>query len=189
MIIKIIKVKGKIYKVIIIYVLIALFLVIILIYPSLSGIKENSDTIILNKSRAMFVEAEVSELVNFKSKYESYKPNLEKVDKLFFDPKNPINFVKFLEKISFDSGIISDINLISSQKRGDNEFLITIFQVSIKGNVSNVLEFIEKLERGAYLTEIKKVGIKKVSEDNGKIKEDNDFNKVEASFLIEVFTE
>lgn len=184
-----IKIKNNIYTIIVIYALIALFLVAFLIYPSFKDIQNDSLIISSNKDKTSLIYAEMSELNDFKKKYESYKPNLEKIDKSFVDSQNPVNFIEFLEKVSSDSGVTSDINLISSQKKIDNDFSISVFQIFTKGDVLDVLNFIEKLEKSPYLVEIQKIMVKKFLKSNINNKEDLESkNNVDVNLLIEVVT-
>ncbi len=181
------KTQNKIYTIVIIFVLIILFLIVFLIYPTLKDIKNGSKEILSNKNRAVLINEEIKELDNFKKNYDDYKPNLEKIDQLFIDSQNPIDFIKFLEGISFDSSIVSGINLVSLAGNETIDSLpVVLFQISAKGDILNILKFIEKLERGPYLIRIKNLTIKKSAQDN--IKDGNIYNEVDANFSIEVVT-
>lgn len=176
---KIINFQDKIYLIATIYSVVALLLFIFLIYPTFKEIKKNSNAILSNKNQAVLTEAEMGELDDFKRKYQSYKPKLEVIEKLFVNSKNPIDFVKFLEKISVDYKLVSDINLIPSQNKSEDGFLLSTFQISSKGDISNVLKFIEKLEMGPYLIEVQKVNARKlVKNTNNKddLIGENDFD-------------
>jgi|SRR3989344_298940 len=179
--------KNKIYIIILIFLLIIFILVFFLILPSLRDIRNFSKEILLNKSKVMLIDEKIKELDSFKINYENYKYNLEKINKLFINSENPIDFVKFLESISLQSGIVSDINLIPSQKKREDNFSIIVFQITVNGNILNVLKFIEKLEKGPYLLEIQKVTVKNSLKNTSQ--KESIHNFVEANFLVEAITE
>jgi len=178
------KTKNKIYQIIIIFLLIALFLVVFLIYPTLKDIKNNSKQILSNKGQLLFIDAENMELDNFKQGYKDYEPNLKKIDQLFIDPQNPIDFIKFLEKTASNSNISVEINLIPPQKnKNGDDPPTTFFQIYTKGDFLNILKFSERLEMGYYLIRINSFTIKKSDQSIG---EDKSFsNRVDADFSIE----
>jgi hypothetical protein len=199
----------KIYSIILIFSAIGLSLVVFLIYPAMKGIEDVSEKILSDKNEAANISSEIRELNIFKKKYKDYKPNLEKIDRLFIDLEKPIGFVRFLEKLSLNSIIVSTINFAPLTKNATiNELPAVVFNVSARGKFMNVLEFLEKLERGPYLIRIKNMAINPVqkkeklssaSEENsfdnqGKLIQDNVkgsniINEIEANFLMEVATE
>lgn len=178
---------NKIYIIILIFAIIILFLIIFLVYPALKEIENNSKEILSNKDKVVFTDAEFKELDNFIKKHKDYKSDLEKIDKLFIDSKNPVNFIEFLETISYNSNVSSSINLVSSA--GDqniNGLPVAVFQISAKADILNILKLIKKIETGPYLIRIQNLTIKKSEQDN--IKGENLSNRVDAIFLIEVAT-
>ena len=167
--------KKKIYTTLIIFVLIAIALVVFSVWPLLTEIKMNSEELLLGKNNIATLGVQANEIENFEKNYENYKPNLEKMEQLFIDSKDPVDFIKFLEKTASDSEITSEISLLPSSQK-ENQTFIT-FQFFSNGDFSKMLEFSEKLEAGPYLIEIKNLTIKNSTEQ-----------KVDANFLLKVFT-
>ena len=180
------KTKDKIYTIIIIFALIILILSVFLIYPAFKSIKDGSEEILSNKYKAIYINAETIELESFKKNYKNYKPSLDKIDQLFIDSKNPVDFIKFLEKVALDHSINADMNLINFRQETTNNFPFVFFQVSAKGDFPSILKFVEKLETGPYLIRIENLALKKSKQE---ITEDEGIsNRFDTDFLIGVAT-
>lgn len=170
------KIKNKIYIIVVFFGLTAVFLFIFFVFPFFKKIKTNSDDLFSKKQSIAIFKNQATEVENFKKKYEEYKPNLEKTDRLFVDLENPVDFIEFLEKTASDSGIESEISLSPYSLKQEDEFSIT-FQFFSSGNFLKILEFTKALESGPYLIQIKNLTIKN-SEAEG----------VDATFLIKAFS-
>ncbi len=180
------KTGKKIYIIIIIFAFIILSLIVFLIYPTFKSIKDGSEEILSSKNKTISINAETMELDSFKKNYKNYKPNLDKIDQLFVDLANLVDFIKFLEKVALDSGINADINLVNSKQEKINNFPVVLFQVSAKGDFLNMLKFIDKLETGPYLIRIENLTFKKSEKE---ITEDKNISSIlDSDFLIGVAT-
>lgn len=175
--------KKKINISLVIFTLIVAALIVFFIRPLLIKIKTNSEELLSEKNNAAALEIQAKEIENFGKNYPLYKPNLEKIEQLFIDPKNPVDFIKFLEKTASDSQITSKISLLPPPKKGDQNFVA--FQFFSSGDFSKMLEFSEKLETGPYLIEIKNLTIKSSTEKNTS--KNYSPGKVDAIFLIKTF--
>ncbi|MBI3337086.1 MAG: type 4a pilus biogenesis protein PilO [Candidatus Staskawiczbacteria bacterium] len=150
-----------------------------LIYPALRDVKNISKEIFLSKSKVISLNEQNMELNNFKKKYNNYSYNLEKVDQLFVDSKDPVNFIEFLEKTANDSGIGTDVKLdISLSKEGFNNLPVAISSIYGTGQFLNILKFSEKLDASPYLMRIKDLTIKKSPQEP----------TVDFNFLVEAVT-
>lgn len=164
--------NNKIYIILSVFALISLFLIVFLIWPLFNEIKKNSQDLISARNSMVTLSAQTSETDKFKKNYDGYKLNFERIDQLFIDPNNPVNFIEFLERTANNSGITSQISLPLSSKES-KDFII--FQLSSKGSFEGVLNFLEKIESGPYLIEVGSLNIK------------NSVNVVDASFTIKAF--
>src|SRR3989344_6683896 len=90
--------KNSIYTATSIFGLVILISILFVIIPLLGEIKKNSNDIVVRKASLILLESQASEIGKFKNNYELYKPNFNKIDQLYVDPKNPVDFFKFLEK-------------------------------------------------------------------------------------------
>jgi hypothetical protein len=161
-----------------IFSLIALALIIFGAWPLIEGIKKDSEDLISAKNDIANFNVQSIEIENFKNNYENYKTNLEKIDQLFINPSDPVEFIKFLEKTASECEVSMQVSLPPSLSNSETELApnFIVFQLSLKGDFSNILLFINKIESGSYLIESKDLTIQ------------NQENKNSASFNIKVFT-
>ena len=176
--------NQKIYITLLIFALISLFLVIFGVWPLLEDIEKNSKELISAKNNIAILNAEISEIENFKSNYNIFKPNLEKIDQSFIDVNYPVDFIKFIESTASECGIDLEINLPSSDQQADAYFML---QLSSEGSFSNILNFTKKIESGPYLIEIDNLTIQN-SQAEGKTASDYNNRNVTATFNIKAFT-
>lgn len=175
--------RNKIYTTLAIFVILSLFLIVFFIWPIFKEIKRNSGDFISAKNSMVALKLQADEIKFFKDNYQAYKPNLDKIDQMFVDENNPVDFFKFLEDTAYNSQITSQISLPSASS-GDQQSII--FQFSSKGSFSNVLDFTKKIEAGPYFCEIENLSIKNSSDKN--ILADYSSREVNAGFTIKVFT-
>lgn len=154
------KPSNKIYIISSLFALASLLLLIFFIWPTSKEIEQNSQDLISAKNDIVTLDAQIAETNAFKKNYGNYKPNLDKLDQLFIDPNNPVDFIKFLEDTASVSQITSQISLPpfsqNSQQAAQNFIL---FQFASKGSFSGVLDFAKKVEAGPYLIELENLTI------------------------------
>lgn len=172
--------KNRIYSTFGLFVVITLLLVAFLIYPTFRDISEVSREILYNKEKTVFLHTQNQELDNFKKSFDSYQANLNKVENLFIDPKNPVDFVRFIEKTSSNLNLEVDINLVKdSTKEQTSNPQFSSFQIYTKGNFTSILEFSEKIEHGPYLLQINKLALDADHDQSAS-------SMVGANFLVQV---
>ncbi len=172
-------------KILVIFSLVALILILFCIFPILGRIKASSDALILAKNNIVSLNAETTEIEKFKANYDLYKPNFEKIDQLFIDPADLVNFIKFLEDAAGKYQITSQISLQSQQSNQD----YVIFQFSSTGQFSQIKSFAKEIEAGKYLIEVENLTIQNSTDiqDKAALK-DYSSRKVSAVFTIKAFT-
>ena len=183
--------KNKIYISSAVFSLLSLAFVLFLILPALKDIKAFSNDLLAGKNNLLSLTEQVKEMNVFNKNYSDYKSNLEKIDSLFVDAKNPIAFIEFLEKTSADSKIKSDISLTPGTiKEGSANAPSIAFQINCEGNFSDIIKFSEKIENGPYLASIQSLMIRKIETQNqsGGKNPVEPSEKVSAAFSISVLT-
>ncbi|MBI3631460.1 MAG: hypothetical protein HY219_01160 [Candidatus Staskawiczbacteria bacterium] len=137
-----------------------------MIYPILKDIENSSNEILMDKGMAVSINEQKVQLDNFKKKYNDYNYNLEKINQLFVDSKDPIDFIKFLEKTAKDSGISAGVKMdvVLSTKETDN-LPVIISNISATGKFLDLLKFSEKLDASPYLMKIKNMTIKSLPKE------------------------
>lgn len=173
---------NRIYITCLAFAVVAIALLTFLIFPLIAEIKNKSVELISAKNDVATLVAEDKEIESFKINYANYKLNFEKIDRMFVDEKNPVDFIKFLEQTASNSGITSDISLASSLS--DNPTYLN-FQFSSTGEYEKILKFGQQIESGPYLIEIENLVVSNSIDPQGS--EKKIFKKVSATFLIKVF--
>ena len=162
--------KNKIYIYSAVFFLAGLAMILFLIAPVFANINKNSEKLFSDKESLLVLSEQVKEMESFQKNYEAYKTNLEKIDGMFVDPKNPVEFIEFLEKVASESKIKSDISLMQGkEKENKSGPAFLAFQVACEGNFSDIIGFSEKLENGQYLIDIQNLMIKKAEAPAGKV--------------------
>lgn len=175
--------KKKIYTIISVFFILAVFLVMFFIYPLSKEIKQESDDFIIQRNNRLILDNQFSEAINFKQKYDDYKNNLSKIDNLFVDSQNPVDFIEYLEKTAGSAGIEIKISTPSLSKEGKLSY--ENFQFSAFGKFSNILKFAQTLETGPYLIQIQTltIGNNKNTQATNKTA---DIKNIKADILIKV---
>ena len=165
--------------------LIVLSLILFCVWPLLSDIQSNSQNLVSAKNSLTALQLQNSDILNFKKNYSDYKPNLDKITASFVDPKNPVDFIKFIEDTAQTAGVSPKISLFSSGQEQDQDPNSIMFQVSASANFLNILHFTEKLEDGPYLIEIENATMKSAEQDTAL--KNVSLGNVDASFLLKAF--
>lgn len=168
----------KIYLASFLFFLLVILLIVFLIYPLFKEIKKNSEELILEKNKIIFLAKERENLKKMGEIFKTYKSDLEKIENLFIDPEVPIEFISFLEKISRDSGALIKISPTPLKKFEKDPWPSIIFLIDLKSSFPNFLKFLEKLESSIYLVEIQNLNISRLTEGD-----------IKANFSIKVFTQ
>jgi len=116
--------------------------------------------------------------------YRAYRASIDNIEAIFVDKEAPVDFIKFLEKISRDTDLEIKISASNLSKSKTDPWPAIAFQLSGTGQAGAVLRFLEKLETGPYLTEILSLNFgQSVLGEQGV----NEEKSVKASLLIKVF--
>jgi len=172
-----------------VFSILTIFLAVFLIYPLFERIKNNSETISLQKADLASLETKTANLKKFQNLLEEIEPNLTKMDKLFINSEAPVDFISFLETIAQDCEISLKISRSLSEKSKKDIWPSLIFQISSTGSFPKFFKFFEKLENSPYLIKIQNLNIRRLTEKELKSKEFSQFalSDVKASILIQVY--
>lgn len=176
--------KKKGYIIVILFALATLFLALFFIWLLFLDIKNNSQKLVSIKNDTVALEAQNSEIEDFKKNYDIYKPNLDIANALFASPQSPVDVIKFLERAAADSGVDLKISLTHDLTQGNGNILN--FQLFASSDFSKILDFIQKIEHGHYLIQINNASMK--NSDNQNAKKSLLSGNVDATLLINAFT-
>jgi len=178
--------NKKISTIIFIFSLVILALIIFGVWPLIEKIKKDSGDLILIKNIIATHGIQVAEIESFKNNYGNYKNNIEKINQLFINPQNPVEFIKFLENTAYNQNLNMQISISNPNSEINKNFVF--FHLTIKGDFSDILLFINKIENGPYLIEVKDLTIQN-QENNQQAKDSREiFYKNTATLNIKVFT-
>jgi Tfp pilus assembly protein PilO len=170
--------RKKIYLWLFIFIIISLFFLVFLIPKFLREIRAKSQELISLKNELASFQKEVESFEKLAKIYQNYQPNLEKIDKIFIDPKEPIDFFKFLEENANHFQLEYKISPLP----GKEEEKSLSFQISVSGSFNNFLKFLERIENSPYLIDVLDLNVKKT------IKKEVPESIIEANFSIKVYT-
>lgn len=115
-------------------------------------IVDNYKNIVSAKSALSFSKIQEQEIKSFKEKYQSYLPNLQKIDRAIVDSKNPLDLIEFLEDSAAENNIVLQLSpLFLSEKPGLKPLPV---QISARGEFNDILAFLDKIEYSRFLFSI-----------------------------------
>lgn len=173
----------RMYSIIAVFAVAAAALGAFLIYPLFTQIKSVSADILQKRGEIANAGVQNKELDAFREKFKDYEPNLQKMDALFIDAKDPLDFITFLEKVAEGSGVGISITLLSSQEKITGLWPSLAFQISATGKYAGMLDFFEQLEVGPYLTRTRKLSLRPRYGEDGK----KSLGQVDADVVLEAF--
>lgn len=159
-------VSKKILIICLSFGVVILLLLCFLVYPFVKSISLGSKEIIQAKKDLVLFQKKNIDLQNIGESYYGYKDNLDKIEKLFVDPKVPVDLIEFWEKIASDSEIFIDIAPASLKVGEDEAWKSISFQIRLVGSFSSFMKFFEKIETSPYLVEIKNLSINRIAKEN-----------------------
>lgn len=161
--------KKKIIVFSIIFGTVSVALVCFVIYPLVKEIKNDSNEFIIVKRELVLSEVRARKFEQFKETYGKLEPDLEKIGQLFVDPGVPIDLIEFWEKTARDSELSISISPTSPRTAETAPWYSMGFQMNLTGSFPNFLKFLEKIERGSYLVEVKNLTVKRLTDENVSI--------------------
>ena len=153
-----------------VFAIFSLAFLVLLIYPLLNKIKENSENFIVQKKTLLGLEAKIKNLRDVQALYRSYQPNLEKMDGLFINAEEPIGFIEFLEQEADSAHLSIEIYPSNPKKVNGDTWQSMEFQITLFGSFLNFLKFINKLEASPYLFETQNLTIQRLTDNDVSLK-------------------
>jgi len=172
------------------FLALSILLIVFVISPLFLEIKKISQDFLAQKQTLAALEKKAENLEKFRMLFPEIAPTLEKIDNLFIDQKVPVDFIRFLEKTSQDSGLSLKILPGLVPRIEKDPWPSVSFHLSLAGSFPNLSKFLEKLESAFYLVEIQNLTITRLSETELKSEEFKQFSlgDVKAVLLIKAYT-
>ena len=150
------KTKSKIY-IISIFFLVFYTIIIFISFFLYNKIIEKSKNLTDEENKTMVLKNQMVEIEAFKIDNKLDGQNLEKIDNMFVDSQNPVDFVEFLDKSAADSGIKLNMSALTFSKNGLSNSADS--QLSLIGNLPEIITFLKVIENGPYLIKINNLDI------------------------------
>ncbi|MFH1423359.1 MAG: type 4a pilus biogenesis protein PilO [Candidatus Nealsonbacteria bacterium] len=150
---------------------IAVLLAGFVVRPLFLSIKQNSEAFFIQKGILAELEKKSENFKKFQSTYEIYQANLKRIDRLFVDNKEPVEFIEFLEEEAARVKLTIDLMPFTS-KAGEVEDVwpSMSFQVNMAGSFTNFLRFLDKIESSPHLIVLSGLSLNKPTKNtNGDI--------------------
>lgn len=162
----------------IIFGIVIFIFIVLIIYPLFGAIRAESKELISQKNKQVELILKTENIKEFQKNYKDYQPNLKKIDNLFINSAEPINFIEFLEKEAANSRLSIKITPSAKKEKEEDPWPSMNFQLTLTGSFSNFLKFLEKLESSPYLIEVLNLNINKPAE-----------KKLVSNLLIKVYVQ
>ena len=156
----------KIYLLIAIFLGINILLCVFIIFFFLKPIKDSSQSFLEAREKLSFLTSQAKDFEKIKNFYTKHKSDFEKIDNAFINPDAPIDFINFLEKNAQDCQLQLKINSLIREQTKEGAMPGLFFQININGLFSNLLRFINRIEKGQYLVEITDFNIQFFRQDD-----------------------
>lgn len=163
-----IKNHNKVYLISMISLALATLLCAGLLYFILDAIASASATIAAERKEVALMQSQDTILDSFIKNQSKYEPAMQAIGRSLVDPADPVDFIRFLERSSADTGVTADISIAALAARTASKGIG--FEIYAYGNFSNIVRFAQHLEYGPYLVKINSMDIKKNIKDPATIK-------------------
>lgn len=152
-------------------------LILFVINPIFGQIKIESRNLAVQKKELLELEVKIKNIHDFKANFKQYQPNLEKINQLFVNISEPIEFIEFLENEANDSRLSIEVAPPILRSGDKDSWPALDFSLNLKGSSLNFLRFLERLDSSQHLLETV----------NLIIRDNPDKDGITAALLIKVY--
>ena len=177
------------------YIISFLFVTLILIFvfgiivPLFLAIKKDSAGIVSQKERLLSVQSKVASFSKCNQNNSILQSDIKKIKSFFIDPKEPLEFINFLEKTAQSLNLSIQI-FAGSVSVKDSEIPSLSFQAKLSGSFNNLMKFLDKLGSADYLVEVESLNIQKFSQiqPGDQSSQDKNINDIQGNLNINVLS-
>ena len=171
-------IKRKTNITLLILIALILLLIFLAINPIFGQIKKESQNLVIQRNKILESETKIKNIQDFQANFKRYQSNFEKIDGLFADISEPVEFIEFLEREAARSRLPIEISPPIFKKAAGDFWPFFEFSLNLTGSFPNFLGFLERLEAGPFLAEAETLNVRK----NPKIEEN-----IAAALSIKVY--
>ena len=162
----------------------------LVILPQWDGLRIISREFIFQKKAENFFARRLEDFSVFQKNRSSYGELMGKINSSFVQKEAPIKFIEFLEKEAKSQSLPLEILPLSGKVEKGDLWQPLFFKISLKGPFPKCLVFLERLEKGPFLVKVFQLDIKRVREEELRLKRFEGLKKgdVFLEIKIKVFT-
>ena len=176
--------KKIIIATVVLIISILLFTALVIV-PLLRGISKDSRHLEAQYLKVLEASSAEKEAVEFLKFSQAKEKDFEIIESIFVDAETPIGFIRFIEEIAATSNLAVKITPGTGKKQKGVPWPIMDFQLASSANYPEFLRFLEKLENGPYLLEVRNISLIRERASQG---EENSTQDVSFTLLVQVFT-
>ncbi len=141
----------------------SLIIVLILVlfmfeYFLLTKISDKKESFLKKQEELSFYWQSIENIKNIDKKLTLYKNEIEEIESVFLNETTIINFIERLEYLASKSALILELERVNVPGNQSGEK--PIFDLTIKGDFSNIYQYINMLENDIYQLVFEKVFVK-----------------------------
>lgn len=146
--------SKKILLALLIFIVMSLVLVFFVVFPLISSIRSIVQDTIGAQREILLLRNQGDEYKRLRSNYELAGQILEEIESRVASADIPVDIITSWEDAAFRSGVEMNLNPLSMEKGKDGLFGKANFQLSLRGEFQQVMNFITEIDNGQYLTVI-----------------------------------
>jgi Tfp pilus assembly protein PilO len=157
--------QQKISFLIIFFSIFTIIIYYFLINKEINKIQQNKISIIQKKND---IESQINKEKNKSiliSKIKDIEPEIKKLDAIFINKNKELEFITTIEGIAQKNNVTQEIVLNNNQKKEETDYIKIPIILNVHGNFSNIMNYLETLEKNKYGINIKLISIFNNDED------------------------
>ena len=131
--------NKKFYISIVIFAILSILLIVFLIHPLFKEIKKNSEAFLSERENIISLAKEIENRKKTENLYKAYRPDLERMEKIFVDAEVPIELISFLEENASSSQIQLKISSMAKKSEKGDPWPSLLIQLSATGSLPDFL--------------------------------------------------
>jgi hypothetical protein len=143
--------------------------------PLFFKILENNENLALARDDYFSLKEKRVNLENTRKNFSEFEKKVGKIDSLFLEYENPVEFLNYLDETGRNCGISHQISNLSFGEAGTGGLPSLSLGLSFQSGFSEFSKFLESLNSSSWLLQIESLNIWKRE------------NEVAASFILKVF--
>lgn len=147
-------INQKIYVALASIALLTTLLTVFVIYPFFLDIQKNSEELLQEKEKIIFLSQEAKGREKIEALYRAHQQDFSAIEKFFIDPEVPLDLINFLEETASTSNAQLAISSVTKNVAKKDPWSSLLLQLSLSATTPDFLQFLEQVETSPYLIEV-----------------------------------